>query len=229
MPLNKVAGNMYGWITHTYNVIKGMCPHGCSYCYMKRWGKQSPTHFDEKELNTNLGSGNFIFIGSSCDMFADDIPGAWIVRTLDKANRHDNRYLLQSKNPGRFINYHAILPTEKYVLCTTIETNENFECMGKSPSPYDRIEAMIRLRQMGYEIMITIEPILNFGEGFLQLLKMCQPIQINIGADSGNNHLPEPSPEKIAALIEALRGFTRVHLKKNLRRILPESRYYENA
>ena len=61
MPLNKSTGNMYEFITHTWNTIKGECPHGCSYCYMKRWGKQPPVHFDEKELKTDLGKNNFIF------------------------------------------------------------------------------------------------------------------------------------------------------------------------
>lgn len=31
MPLNKSTGNMYKFITHTWNTIKGECPHGCSY------------------------------------------------------------------------------------------------------------------------------------------------------------------------------------------------------
>ena len=54
MPLNKSTGNMYDFITHTWNTIKGECPHGCSYCYMKRWGKQPSLHFDEKELMRDL-------------------------------------------------------------------------------------------------------------------------------------------------------------------------------
>jgi hypothetical protein len=36
-------------------------------------------------------------------------------------------------------------------------------------------------------------------------------------------HLLEPSPEKIGALIEALRPYTKVHLKKNLGRIYKEA------
>ncbi len=39
MGLNKSNGNMYEWITHTWNTIKGECYHDCSYCYMKKWGK----------------------------------------------------------------------------------------------------------------------------------------------------------------------------------------------
>jgi len=82
MPLNVSKGNMYSWITHTWNTVKGECPHGCTYCYMKRWGKQKPVRFDESELNTDLGTGNFIFVGSSCDLFASDIPDKWVKKTL---------------------------------------------------------------------------------------------------------------------------------------------------
>jgi hypothetical protein len=43
--------------------------------------------------------------------------------------------------------------------------------------------------------------------------------------NSGNNHLPEPSPEKIAALIGALReNNIEVHLKKNLKRLYREDK-----
>ena len=40
------------------------CLLKCSYCYMKRWGKLNPVRFDEKELKTDLGKNNFIFVGS---------------------------------------------------------------------------------------------------------------------------------------------------------------------
>jgi hypothetical protein len=40
--------------------------------------------------------------------------------------------------------------------------------------------------------------------------------------NSSNNCLPEPSPEKIAVIIGALRPFTKVHLKKNLKRLYKE-------
>lgn len=32
MPLNKAKGNMYEWVTHTWNPLAGECSHGCSYC-----------------------------------------------------------------------------------------------------------------------------------------------------------------------------------------------------
>jgi hypothetical protein len=57
---------------------------------------------------------------------------------------------------------------------------------------------------------------------FSEMILSCNPRQVNIGADSGNNHLPEPPPEKIADLIEALRPFTKVYLKPNLKRLYQE-------
>jgi len=89
MSLNKTTGNMYEWITHTWNPIKGRCFHDCSYCYMKRWGEQKPVRLDAKEGKTDLGYGNFIFVGSSCDMFAEDIPDDWIIPVLIVCNIHN--------------------------------------------------------------------------------------------------------------------------------------------
>ena len=89
--LVKPGSNMYQFINATYNTIKGECLHDCSYCFMKRWGKLKPIHFDQKELKTDLGKDNFIFVGSSCDMFAENIPEKWIIDTLEYLNKFDNR------------------------------------------------------------------------------------------------------------------------------------------
>jgi hypothetical protein len=78
--------------------------------------------------------------------------------------------------------------------------------------------------------MIAIEPIMDFSPvEFSILINSCEPELVNIGADSGRNRLPEPSREKVEELIKLLDHPTKIHLKKNLRRILPESRCYGNA
>jgi DNA repair photolyase len=215
MPLNKSAGNMYPWVTHTWNTVKGECPHGCTYCYMHRWGKQKPVRFDEKELKTDLGSGNFIFVGSSCDMWADKIPWEWIERTLEYCEGKGNSYLFQSKNPKRF----KMLPVDS-VICTTIETNRWYpDVMKDSPHPKDRVSGFAWYDNLVK--YITIEPVLDFDlDEMIELIKRCEPVQCNIGADSGNNHLPEPSKEKLLALIEELKKFTTIAKKTNLNRIL---------
>ncbi|MEL3905548.1 MAG: DUF5131 family protein [Treponema sp.] len=222
MPLNKSTGNMYDFITHTWNTIKSECPHGCSYCYMKRWGKQPSLHFDEKELKTDLGQGNFIFVGSSCDMFAESVPYEWIKRTLDYCNEYSgNNYLLQTKNPDRFSSFFDELKSH-FCICTTLETNRVYkEIIKNCPSAQDRALTLSWIN--GVKKYITIEPIIDSDlPEFIEMIKHCNPRQVNIGADSSpkRNNLPEPPKEKILALIAELETFTKVVKKKNLQRLL---------
>jgi len=215
MSLNISKGNMYEFITHTWNTIKGECKHDCSYCYMKRWGKLKPVRFDEKEIKTDLGKGNYIFVGSSCDMFASDITDEWINKTLAKCSEHENSYFFQSKNPFRFTGNGLNFPKNSS-FCTTIETNRFYkEIMGNTPLPHDRA---FHLPINNY---ITIEPIIDFDLiEFLTILKVAAPKQVNIGADTGRHGLPEPSKEKVMQLIEGLNEFTTIHNKQNLKRLL---------
>jgi protein gp37 len=191
---------------------------------MKRWGKQADLHFESRELKTDLGNSNFIFVGSSCDMFADAVPEVWIAKTLAHCVSFDqNRYLFQSKNPARMLTIEhyfndLFLNFDKAVVCTTLETNRHYpDVMRAAPSIVARVSAF---RYLPFKRYVTIEPILDFDiEPFVELLKRCEPEQVNIGADSGNNGLPEPSREKVLALIAELQKFTIIHHKSNLRRL----------
>jgi protein gp37 len=65
---------------------------------MEKYGKeQKPLRLDEKELKTNLGQGNYIFVCSGCDLFHPDVPDKWIntvyARTLEYPG---NQYLARS-------------------------------------------------------------------------------------------------------------------------------------
>jgi DNA repair photolyase len=184
---------------------------------------QNPPRFAEKELSTSLGRRRFIFIGSSCDIFADAIPDVWIWSVINYARAYDeNQYLFQTKNPERFTSPLFGLSAEKDVLCTTIETDQHLaEIMRNAPSPFARAKYMAAIKEQGFRTMVTIEPIMDFNlENMLFMLKKIGPEQVNIGADSGHNHLPEPPKEKIIDLVAELRKFTRVVEKKNLGRLI---------
>ena len=235
MPLNKVnpKSNMYSFLNdypkkgrnrgYTWNTVKGKCPHDTEYgyCYMKKWGEQPELHFDEKELKTNLGEGNFIFTGSSCDLFADKIPLQWIQDTLEYCCKFDNRYLFQSKNPERIIKNQHRLPCD-VIIGTTIESNKTFKEMCNAPSPYDRAKAMKMLHFLGYKTMLTIEPICDFDlDSIVELIQTCKPNWINIGANTNSKvRLQEPEPEKVMALIERLSNIAKVKIKPNLKRLM---------
>jgi DNA repair photolyase len=108
------------------------------------------------------------------------------------------------------------------VLCTTIETDIHLpEIMRHAPSPFVRAEYLSVMREYGFRTMVTIEPIMDFTvEYMLFMLKKIKPEQVNIGADSGNNRLPELPAERIRELITSLKTFTHVVEKNNLRRIV---------
>lgn len=220
MPLIESKGNMYSWVTHEWNPVKGECSHGCTYCYMKRWGKQNPIHVCPNEF-TNLGEGKTIFVVSGSDLFAEDVPEDWIIDTLTHCKSYNNTYLFQSKNPARmsYMLLRGFFP-DKSIFCTTIETNRRYIEMGNTVDTAMRADYMRRISYIK-PTYVTIEPIMDFDlQELVNIIITCRPTQVNIGADSGNNNLHEPSKEKILALIEELKKFTTIDQKRNLNRLL---------
>ena len=220
MGLNISKGNMYPFVTHTFNVIKGKCQHDCIYCYMKQF-PQRELHFDKSELNTDLGKDNFIFVGSSTDMWADNVPEKWIKDVLKYCAEFSNKYLFQTKNPGRYLSVEKFNFPANTIFGTTIETNRNrYLDISNAPPIKDRIRVMNALNFINLKTMITIEPVMDFDlEPFADMLIGARPDWINIGADSKGHNLPEPSRENINKLIKELEKFTTIKIKKNLARI----------
>ena len=218
--LNSQKGNMYGFVSHTWNAIKGRCSHDCEYCYMKRFGHLKDVRLEPREFKDDLGSDNFIFVGSSTDMFADDVPGEWITATIDHLNRYpDNGYLLQSKNPARMLQFIDNMPPGS-ILCTTIETNREND-LGNAPPRAERFAAMHTLKQH-LPVHITLEPVMDFDtDEFAKQIIDLRPDQVNIGCNTSPVKLPEPPKEKVIALIQKLReNGINVHEKDNLKRLL---------
>lgn len=216
--MHKSKGNMYEFIDYTWNDIRGRCFHKCKYCYMLVY-PQKELRFVESELKTDLGKDNFIFVGNTCDMFAKDIPEEWILKTLEHCRKFDNKYLFQSKNPDRILNFLQYLP-EKCVIGTTIETNRYYEEMGDAPCPKSRAIAIAELG-LYRESIITIEPIMDFDlSELIDLIQIAKPKWINIGADSKNHNLTEPDKEKLLLLIQELNKIIEIKKKSNLERLL---------
>ena len=211
---------MYGFITHTWNVIRSIpCYHGCLYCYMLV-SEFIELMLAESEFRCNLGSGKFIFLGSSTDMWATNVPSEWIQRILDYCDKFDNHYLFQSKNPARFLQFigHPIFQSRKAVLATTIETNRwDPYIMNNAPQPCDRAKAMAAIAARGIQTMVTVEPAMAFDhDKMLEMILACNPIQVNIGRNTADwIQLPEPTRDEVQDLIADLSNFTTVHVKPN--------------
>ena len=229
--MNKKNGNMYDFITHTSNPIKGLCPHKCGYCYMRAifrdYHGDETLRLDEYELKVNYGKNKFIFLGTSTDMFADAVPTEWILQVYDKCLQYpENKYLLQSKNPGRtlepqLINHPLMQLKDRICFATTIESNRDYP-ISKAQSMTERADAMAQLQAMGFPVMVTIEPIMDFDhEELVEMLRKIRPFQVNIGCNTSKDiKLPEPSRDQIYALVQELSTFTNIELKSNSKRIL---------
>jgi len=153
-------------------------------------------------------------------MFADDIPGEWVVKTLNRCNEFQNAYFFQTKNPAAYLGWGSLMP-ETVSLCITIETNRIYPQMGSAPDPITRAYEFAKIPE-NVQKYVTIEPIMDFDLGpMVTFIRMIRPDQVNIGADSGTHKLPEPSADKIQTLIGSIEDYTTIHLKKNLKRLLP--------
>ena len=212
---------MFGFVNYTWNAIKGLCLHACLYCFMlaldHRFNNLGVLRLDEKEFCVNLGKDNFIFVGSSTDMWAANVPSEWIVRVLDRCDEFDNHYLFQSKDPSRFLEFidHPVM--SKSVLSTTIETNRWYPVMNNAPHPNDRASAMAAVAAHGVPTMVTIEPAMAFDQDELvAMIRACNPTQVNIGRNTNRQvQLTEPTRAEVQALIAELKTFTNVHVKPN--------------
>lgn len=229
MSLNKSTGDMYSFCTHTWNPLNGECPHGCEYCYVKNTpaGRQGfysgKLRLNKNAMSDQLGSGRTIFVCSLNDLFAAEVPGRMIELVMEKINIwSENTYLFQTKNPAGFLKYLEWFPG-KSLLGTTIESTGPWNSIVGNGAPYppERIDAMKQLPAT-IRKFLTLEPIMEFElDEMAEWIEYVQPEFVAIGADSKGHTLPEPSAEKVKALIGRLNRIgIEVRQKSNLGRLL---------
>lgn len=243
MSLTKQQGNMYDWVTHTHASLIGECPHQCEYCFaktsaanriLKRYS--GPLRLDPKAMKDNLGKGRVIFKEHMNDLFADNVPTQYILDILEHTERFPcNTYVFQTKNPLRATLFQSRIPIlaedtpqqrlpMRAMFGTTMETNRWIpEVMRNSPPPASRHIGMLqmKLKRPDLKLFVTIEPILAFDlEVFADAIVDLRPDFVNIGADSKNNNLPEPTWAEVMALYERLTAAgIAIRKKLNLERL----------
>ena len=183
---------------------------------------------DEIVLKTELKAGETYFVGSCNDIFADNVSPKIKQRIIDWCNKNDQaNIILQTKNPsGLFYwndnnDYKQFFLNRHITVCTTIETDDEQLLVSISDAPLLYHRMMIGM--LDCKTQVTIEPIMKMEniELFAEMLASLKVEQINIGADSGHNNLPEPTKEEVLLLISELERLGhKVHLKSNLKRII---------
>ena len=168
-----------------------------------------------EELSRRFHSGEFIFVGYMGDIsFATrDEVGFILAQTIEFFS--ETSFLFCSKNPAVYLSWELAFPDNLY-LGTTIETNRDYG-LSKAPPPLERFRAMAEHARK----FVSVEPVMDFDlEVMTRWLSEIKPDIVEIGADNYHNHLPEPSWEKVEALLVALREFVpRVVEKDRLQRL----------
>jgi len=215
----------------TWNPVIG-CTHNCIYCYARKLQRErlskNPklpqyTDFKPKFVESQLDkipNADLVFVTSMGDLFCDGVPNTWIKRVIDTVNEkaYSQKFLWQTKNPKRMLDFIDFFIEDRDILGVTIETNRPYDFSRKisdAPHPYLRLIAThwIRNNWKG-ELFVTIEPILGFDlELFVKCLREIKPDWIWIGYDNHGFNLPEPPLEKTLELIEELEKFTEVRRK----------------
>jgi DNA repair photolyase len=226
MGLNRSKGQMYEWVSHTWAAIQG-CTYQCSYCYVKSF-KPHPPKMSLELPFPNLYSkwrndkGEWItlktiFVAHCSDLFAADENIITTVLNHCKIY-HRNSYVFQTRNTKRVLDFLPLIP-ENSMIGTTIETNRNVQHIGGAPSCDFRSRW---LKEIPKKTFVTIEPILDFDlQPLLELIVDAKPSFVNIGADSKQHYLQEPSKEKILSLLSGLTECgIEIRQKSNLERLL---------
>lgn len=229
MGMVKSRGNMYDWVTHMHTHLGGECGHECSYCYLngKGFGKvraekyTGPIRLLENEFDVAYGTDKTIFIEHCNDLFAENVPDEFIERILAHCCKYpDNTFVFQTKNVRRMYYYFDKMPPH-VMLGTTIETNRDMSDISTAPDAHERKKWMHELSVKQCETFITVEPILKFDMYALAYILIdSYPDFVNIGADSKDNGLEEPTYDEIMELYDFVTKAEVVVKKKiNLERL----------
>jgi hypothetical protein len=135
------------------------------------------------------------------------VPDEWINEVLAKiVHSTGNRFLLQSKNPERFLDFAEYLMPfkDKIVFGTTIETNRESP-WSKAPATKIRHECMSYVHTFGFDTFLSMEPIADFDmKTMLLWVEDIQPKAVEIGYENYTSYLPKPMIEKLQVLYDRL-------------------------
>ena len=187
--------------------------HRCFYCY------HFHPHIHRERLGKFPKSG-VVFVVSMGDMWGDWIPSEWIRKILKPMKPYwekpDLIFFFETKNPARYIDFADLIPPNS-ILSTTIETNRDYK-VSKAPPPKERYLAMVSSELKKFAKHVSIEPIMKFDlKAMYRWIQEIDPKMVSIGYDNYNAKLPEPTVEETRKLIDRLRRFTLLEIKKDRR------------
>lgn len=214
----KATSNMYA-DTDSWNPFKG-CKFDCAYCkpsFQAQAKRQKHnceacyqyTPHEHPDRLTKIPRSKIVFVCGNSDLsFAKP---AYIRRIIEAVRNHQGKqmqtFYFQSKEPLCLAPFLKMLPVDKSVLVTTLETNRNegYEKVSKAPPPLERFQQFLALDYP--RKVVTIEPVMDFDvDEFAKWIIRINPEYVWLGYNSRNANvkLTEPSPEKLREFAKLL-------------------------
>lgn len=164
------------------------CQHDCNYCYAKSllsfrnlWNAERPSVADIKKIENQLKElpkGTIVRLGGMTDCFQPlEIQKRATYRAIELLNRHRIGYLIVTKS--------EIVANDEYirlmkkdlahiqVTVTTLDDDfyreKKYE---KASLPSDRINAILKLQEAGFDVAIRLSPLIEDYMDFEKLNKL---------------------------------------------------------
>jgi hypothetical protein len=202
----------------TWNPFKG-CEYNCAYCVpsFQRQAKRQMHNckkcydyvpHEHPDKLAAIPSAEIVFVCGNSDL--SFCTPAYIRRIIEairnRRNKKPQTFYLQSKKPSCLAPFLKTLPSN-IVLVTTLETNRDkgYGLVSKAPKPSVRYKQFLALRYP--RKVITAEPVMDFDvQEFADRIIRIRPEYVWLGYNSRDKEvqLPEPSPEKLQALVAIL-------------------------
>lgn len=126
----------------------------------------------------------------------------YLQRIITKIKMYpETTFLLQSKNP---VTFQRVKFPRNVLLGTTMETDDDElykkEKISKAPLPSQRYEDFLAVDHRSK--MITIEPVLKFGDDLITWVEKINPVVVWLGYESKGIKLPEPTKDEFWKLYQ---------------------------
>jgi DNA repair photolyase len=148
---------------------------------------------------------DYVFVCDMTDLFGAWVPTEIIQQVFIAISNSPAKFLLLTKNPERYrqlISIGVLIP-QNCVLGCTVESDVDHLSSGMMEQA--RLMVMSELSAMGYPVMLSIEPIMQFDVVRFPLwIAKVNPKFVAIGYDNYGNNLSEPELKTTLHLIELL-------------------------
>lgn len=196
--------------TEKWNPLDYQCGYRCTYC-----PEQDHSRIP-KLVEDRMPSHFAVWVAEGTDIFCDEVPSDLISNILEQTRGYPGKsFLFCTKNPARYFEFIDEFPSQSYFI-STVESDIDYK-YSTAPSPKERLEELAKLKPLVgmSDVCISIQPILEFTDDFVELIRQLNPDQVSIGNElTGLEGFPTPEFYRAMWLAQQLSEFSMVNINE---------------